>query len=179
MSQNIVASVAARYLQIPLQVQPDYGDPEDTQAAVPRGKEAGYGSTSGYVEDAISDAQGKLELAKGGLYYRLWDRSGGRDAQGNPILDADEHKKAKEAYERLKDAEDDTQKAYVLLRDIDLQFSGRGRHASDRTAFNKFNPDELLAALVDILEKYDLDDEADAVKKLTPTIQRAWRNRER
>ena len=40
MSTPNANKVAARYLQIPLRVQPDYGDPEDTSAAVPRGKEA-------------------------------------------------------------------------------------------------------------------------------------------
>ena len=45
--------------------------------------------------------------------------------------------------------------------------------------FNKYNPDDLLSALVDILDKYELEDAADAVKKITPDVQRAWRNRER
>lgn len=48
----------------------------------------------------------------------------------------------------------------------------------NRTAFNKYNPDDLLAALVDILEKYELD-VADEVKRLTPKVQREWRNRDR
>jgi len=45
-------------------------------------------------------------------------------------------------------------------------------------AFNKFNPEDLLLALVEILEKYELVDAVETVKKITPTIQKAWRNRE-
>lgn len=51
-------------------------------------------------------------------------------------------------------------------------------HGSRRMAFNKYNPDDLLMALVDILEKYELDDVAKEVKKLTPAVQKAWRTRE-
>lgn len=47
-----------------------------------------------------------------------------------------------------------------------------------KQAFNKYNPDDLLTALVDILEKYELDDVVREVKKLTPAVQKAWRNRE-
>jgi hypothetical protein len=53
--------------------------------------------------------------------------------------------------------------------------SPRGR----RWAFNKYNPDELLMQLVEILEKHELDDAVDAIKKVTPEVQRAWRGRER
>jgi hypothetical protein len=53
------------------------------------------------------------------------------------------------------------------------------RMAADKRAFNKYNPDDLLSALVDILEKYELDEVVDEVKKLTPTVQKAWRSRER
>jgi len=49
----------------------------------------------------------------------------------------------------------------------------------EKTAFNKYDPSELLAALVEILEKYELKDMVKDVKKLTPNIQRAWRTRER
>ena len=45
--------------------------------------------------------------------------------------------------------------------------------------FNKYNPDDLLLALVEILDKYELDDAVDAVKQITPDVQRAWRSRER
>ena len=53
------------------------------------------------------------------------------------------------------------------------------RTAMDRTAFNKYNPDELLGALVDILDKYELDDAVSAVKEITPEVQQAWRARDR
>ncbi|MDB4278932.1 HAD domain phosphoesterase family swiss army knife RNA repair protein, partial [Deltaproteobacteria bacterium] len=56
---------------------------------------------------------------------------------------------------------------------------GRRRWASHKQAFNKYNPDELLSALVEVLEKYELEDAVDDVKKLTPRIQKAWRGRER
>jgi DNA-binding ferritin-like protein len=59
---------------------------------------------------------------------------------------------------------------------------GRSRRlwgSGPRLAFNKYNPDDLLAALVDILEKYELDDAVDEVKKITRTVQTAWRGRER
>jgi len=47
-----------------------------------------------------------------------------------------------------------------------------------RRAFNKYDPNELLAALVGLLEKHDLRDVAKRLKALTPEIQDAWRNRE-
>jgi hypothetical protein len=48
-----------------------------------------------------------------------------------------------------------------------------------RLAFNKEDPDELLGQLVKILKREGLVDEASRVKGLQPTIQKAWRNRER
>jgi hypothetical protein len=48
-----------------------------------------------------------------------------------------------------------------------------------KQAFNKYNPDDLLSALVEILEKYELEDAADEIKKVTSVVQRAWRGRER
>jgi hypothetical protein len=48
-----------------------------------------------------------------------------------------------------------------------------------KTAFNKYNPDELLSQLVEVLDKYELEEAVDAVKKLTPTVQKAWRSRDR
>lgn len=48
-----------------------------------------------------------------------------------------------------------------------------------KKAFNKFNPDELLGQLVTVLEKEGLDDAVKSVKKITPDIQKAWREREK
>jgi hypothetical protein len=50
--------------------------------------------------------------------------------------------------------------------------------ATQKRAFNKYNPDDLLAALVDILDKYELEEAVDKVKSITPVVQRAWRDRE-
>jgi len=47
-----------------------------------------------------------------------------------------------------------------------------------RQAFNKYDPNELLTALVSILDKYELRDVVREVKKLTPKIQQAWKSRE-
>lgn len=47
-----------------------------------------------------------------------------------------------------------------------------------RWAFNKFNPDELLGQLVTVLEKEGLDDAVKSIKKITPDIQKAWRERD-
>lgn len=70
-----------------------------------------------------------------------------------------------------------------ILRWIDKMGWTSGMASSGRMrsklAFNKYNPDDLLAALVDILEKYELDDAVDEVKKITRTVQTAWRGRER
>lgn len=49
----------------------------------------------------------------------------------------------------------------------------------DFCAFNKYNPDDLLAQLVEILEKYELDDVVKEVKQVTPKVQKAWRSRDR
>lgn len=46
-------------------------------------------------------------------------------------------------------------------------------------AFNKYNPEDLLSALVGLLDKYELEDASKEVKKITPKVQEAWRNRER
>jgi hypothetical protein len=48
----------------------------------------------------------------------------------------------------------------------------------DRQAFNKYNPDDLLAQLVDILDKHELVEVSAEVRKITPKIQQAWRSRE-
>jgi hypothetical protein len=54
----------------------------------------------------------------------------------------------------------------------------RALQAGHRWALNKYNPDDLLTQLVQILEKADLDDAVQTVKKVTPAIQRAWRTRD-
>ena len=43
---------------------------------------------------------------------------------------------------------------------------------------NKFDPGSLLGRVVWLLDKEGLDDAADAVRKVSTTVQRAWQTRE-
>jgi hypothetical protein len=48
-----------------------------------------------------------------------------------------------------------------------------------REAFNKYNAVELMGQLMGLLKKYQLDDAAQAFKKVTPIINKAWQGRDK
>lgn len=280
MSIPKASSVATRYLQIPLKVQPDYGS-DESQAAVPRGKEAGtmmvrqmvrvrvrtfgakdigegktevsgvmnidFGDTEilplrftaevagtfvnsfkplqpisgagadkvlafyrSAFEQALQANPGKLAsktadsdwaklfprnsylnkfFAEKRIPYKMFDIT---DSHGivhsipnDVVVEAiaqtgpSERKKIEDTIRKIDFANGDVNHFFAhLAKALAEQYSGALRFASDRQAFNKYNPDDLLTALVDILEKYELDDVAKEVKKLTPVVQKAWRSRE-
>ena len=53
-----------------------------------------------------------------------------------------------------------------------------GSQWTRKVALNKYDPGELLTALVTLLDRYRLKDVVMKLKKLTPEIQEAWNMRE-
>lgn len=180
-----VAAVAARYLQTPLKVQPDYGNLDERTDTVSCRKEASSWSKlfprNSYLNKFfaekripskvfdVKDSHGIAHSIPNGVVVEAIAQTSGREL-----------KQIEDTIRKIDFANGDVNHFLEhLARALAEQYNGALRFASARKALNKYNPDELLSALVDVLEKYGLDDQVEAIKKLTPSIQRAWRSRER
>jgi hypothetical protein len=184
--RKLVERVATRHLKAlggPLSLRPDYGK---SQAALPRGEEEAEGTKvrqAGKPEMVIHGRQVQVNKAFADRIRRefpdniLVNTPPGGFTFVHPESDGTSDwdfyfRPDKEPGWYLVSY----QPGYLIL----LQKEGDRMQAhTTRRAFNKYNPDDLLAQLVDILEKYELADVASAVRKLTPQVQQAWRDREK
>lgn len=182
MSTPKASSVAARYLQIPLRVMPDYGDSEDTSAAVPRGKEAGtmivrqmtrvkvrtFGAKD--LGDGQTEVTGVMNIDFGDaeiLPLRFKAVVAGTTVIDFRPVQAVSGGGAAKVMEFYRDA---FQMAVQM---------NPGKLASDRQAkrphLNKEDPGSVLAHLRYLLvEKHGLEDFADEIKQFSRKVDQAW-----
>jgi len=76
----------------------------------------------GYVRMTTLKAIGDLQTAAGGLNYRLFDRQGKEDGNGNPILDPRQRREAQKAYDEIREAEEKARSAAKRLDGLDLKY---------------------------------------------------------